>query len=263
LKTTLDPSLASGLDAPITAEEVNAAISAMPKGRVPGPDGITSKFFQVIFDLVTPLLVDVFNDAWNAGTLPPDFLLGDIVLLAKKGDPADLNNKRPIMLLNLKYKLFAKVWQRRLTPIAQQLIQWNQSAFLHTCSIHHTILFCSEALHSPRFELMLKAITRGTQSQLLVNVIRGPPFDLNQSVRQGCPLSRIIFNFAMHSLSCAITAEQASGKLRGLALPDSVEYLQSSYSDDTHLILAADTLNVLAAKTLMDTSSAATGLTIN
>jgi hypothetical protein len=120
---TLDPALAAELNAPISAEEVSSAINAMPRGRVPGPDGIPSKFFQVFSDLTVPLLVAVFNDAWDAGVLPPDFLLGDIVLLPKKGDPAELNNKRPITLLNSKYKLFAKVWQKRLTPIAQQLIQ--------------------------------------------------------------------------------------------------------------------------------------------
>jgi hypothetical protein len=76
---------------------------------------------------------------------------------------------------------------------------------------------------SPRFQLMLQAITYGTQSQLLVNGVRGQPFDLNQSVRQGCPLSPILFAFAMHTLSCAILAEQNAGKLRGLALPDSIE----------------------------------------
>jgi hypothetical protein len=39
--------------------------------------------------------------------------------------------------------------------------------------------------------------------------------------------------------------------------------LQSSYSDDTHLILAADTPNLKAARRLMDKFSAASGLNIN
>jgi hypothetical protein len=39
----------------------------------------------------------------------------------------------------------------------------------------------------PRFQLMLQAITYGTQSKLLINGSRGAPFNLNQSVRQGCP----------------------------------------------------------------------------
>jgi hypothetical protein len=106
----LDPVLAQALDAPITGKEVLQATLSMPKGRVPGPDGIPCKFFQVLADLVIPLLVTVFNEAWEKGQFPPDFLLGHIVLLPKKADALELNNKRPITLLNSKYKLFAKVW---------------------------------------------------------------------------------------------------------------------------------------------------------
>ena len=58
-------------------------------------------------------------------------------------------------------------------------------------------------------------------------------------------------------------AEQNAGNIRGLSLPDSVEYLVSSYSDDTHLVLSAETSNLQAAKHLMDAFSAASGLTIN
>jgi hypothetical protein len=119
------------------------------------PDGIPSEFYQIFAALVVPLLVKVFNKAWELGELPQVFFCGDIVLLPKKGDAAELNNKRPITLLNTKYKLFAKVWQRRLTPIAQQLITWNQSAFLPACSIHHTVLFCLETLHYTRSNSIL------------------------------------------------------------------------------------------------------------
>jgi hypothetical protein len=91
-------------------------------------------------------LTSTYNLAWQRGYFPEDFLLGDIVLLPKKGSPLPFANKRPITLLNSKYKIFAKVWQLRLTLVAQVIIEWNQSAFLPSPSIHHSVLLCAEVL---------------------------------------------------------------------------------------------------------------------
>lgn len=44
------------------------------------------------------------------GALPWEFLVGDIVLLPKKGNKEHIEKKRPITLLNIVYKIFAKVW---------------------------------------------------------------------------------------------------------------------------------------------------------
>jgi hypothetical protein len=103
--------------------------------------------------------------------------------------------------------------------VAQHLILWNQSAFIPTLSIHHAVLFCLEILHqgrvsstpvvflqvdfckaydkvkwgflrdffagvgfSARFQLLLKAITQGSQSQVLINGSRGSPFAITQYV---------------------------------------------------------------------------------
>jgi hypothetical protein len=70
-----------------------------------------------------------------------------IVLLPKKSNSLQLVNKRPITLLTSKYNIFAKIRQLRLTAAAQAVLSWNLTAFLPSRSIHHSVLFCPEALH--------------------------------------------------------------------------------------------------------------------
>jgi hypothetical protein len=135
------------IDLPITQTEVKFAIKGMPQAGTPGPDGIPSEFYSIFSNLAVPLLTKGFKKAWTIGHLPSDFLRGDTVLLPKKGDNSLLVNKRPITLLNCKYKVYATLWHVRLTDIAQDIIDWNQTAFLPTRSIHHSVFLCSEVLH--------------------------------------------------------------------------------------------------------------------
>jgi hypothetical protein len=120
--------------------------------------------------------------------------------------------------------------------------------------------------YSTHFVKVLKTLTVGSQLQLLINGKCGPLFDITQSVRQGCPLSTLLFIFIIHCLSRCTSGEQLAGNIRGDHLPGTdVEHIQASYADDTHLVLAADTSNshLFAAKEIFRRFSSATGLTLN
>ncbi len=41
----------------LTLKEIRDAISAMPKGKTPGCDGIPTKFFQEFIDEISPTLL--------------------------------------------------------------------------------------------------------------------------------------------------------------------------------------------------------------
>lgn len=75
------------LEAAISQAEITLAMQQMPKGRAPGPDDLLVEFYMIFHDLVIHLLLDIYNIAWDEGVLPDDFLLGDIVLLPKEGNP--------------------------------------------------------------------------------------------------------------------------------------------------------------------------------
>lgn len=53
-----------------------------------------------------------------------------------------------------------------------------------------------------------QAITMGATSQMLINGTRGKPFPITRSIRQGCPLSPILFLFIVEALSIVTTKAQ-------------------------------------------------------
>lgn len=144
-----------------------------------------------------------------------------------------LMNKRPIRLLNTVYKLGAKVMQRRLTPILQRMIPPQQFTLLLGSNIHHSLILLGEMLQqaastgeeyvllkmdvikafdrlnwSYPFAILDKSGMSGTltkfvwagfveaASTVLLNGRLTKRIPLNRSVRQGCPLSPLLFILA-------------------------------------------------------------------
>lgn len=85
-----------------------------------------------------PLLLKLNNEGIGNGCFVAGLRSGMIVLLPKTNDQRHLLNRRPITLLNVAYKIAAKVFQMRLSPILQQVISPEQLAFLPGRNIQHT-----------------------------------------------------------------------------------------------------------------------------
>jgi hypothetical protein len=79
-------------------------------------------------------------------TLLPRVTEGFIVLLHKGSTDATFNNWRPITLLNVSYKLYAKVLQMRLQPVLMELISPDQFAFLPMRYILDNIFLTQEII---------------------------------------------------------------------------------------------------------------------
>ena len=73
------------LDAAITAEEIKEVIRKLRAGKSPGPDGLTAEFYKCFMDELTPLLLQMYNEAFERGVLPPTLSQALISLILKKG----------------------------------------------------------------------------------------------------------------------------------------------------------------------------------
>ena len=102
----------------------------MCPGKSPGPDGIVLEFYKVYWNLLGAKFTGMINVSIGEGRLPPGVTQRMIVLLYKGGDQQALTNWRPITLLNLGYKIYAKALQLRLQPVLMDVISPNQSTFL-------------------------------------------------------------------------------------------------------------------------------------
>ncbi|XP_071680494.1 uncharacterized protein [Lolium perenne] len=152
----------SALEGRFTEEEVREAIRAMPPNKSPGPDGFTSDFYRHCWPIIKVDVIAAMHALW----LGRDQFFGDlngalITLLPKKDGAVDLQDFRPISLVHSFARLFTKVLARRLAPRMADLVDENQTAFIHGRCIQDNFLLVKESarlLHRKRIPSLLLKI---------------------------------------------------------------------------------------------------------
>lgn len=132
--------------APISTEELDKAIEGMASAHAPDPDDVLPKFFKKFWSIIKLDYLGMIQESIRKGSLPLGVSKGFILLLYKSKERIKLTNSRPITLLIVVYKLFAKVLQIRLQSIFMDLISFDQSAFLPMRFILDNILLIHETL---------------------------------------------------------------------------------------------------------------------
>ena len=84
------------------------------------------EFYVKFWDVLGPGLVTVLNSCFDAGLLSSSQCRGVISLSFKKGDRLDSRNWRPISLLNVDYKLAARVLAGRLLKVIHLAVADDQ-----------------------------------------------------------------------------------------------------------------------------------------
>ena len=102
----------------------------MEHNKAPGPDDFPAEFYQNFWDVIKTDLMELFN-FFHAGQLDLSRLnFGEIVLLPKTKEAEQIQQFRPICLLNVSFKIFTKVATNRLNAVADHVIQPSQTAFM-------------------------------------------------------------------------------------------------------------------------------------
>ncbi|CAH2276980.1 Hypothetical predicted protein [Pelobates cultripes] len=257
----------------ITIEEVTESIQQQNKCKSPGPDGLTAEFYQQFCDLLAPHLTEVFNESLAQGLLPPSMRTSALILLSKPNvlDTADVGNWRPISLLNVDRKVLAKILMKRVQGLARRVLSTSQYCSIEGRTVFDAVFEVREALEKCRdgergiyllaldqskafdrvdhrylwsvlrkyglpgkFVNWIITLYRGAESFALVNGWRGRTFRIRSGVRQGCPLSPLLYVFAVDPFIRRVEA----GTLQGVARAPERPLRVVAYADDISIVVS-------------------------
>ena len=260
----------------LSLEEVQIALSGMARGKSPGSDGLPAEFYITFWDVLGADLVEVLNTCFDSGSLTLSQKEALISLIFKKGDKLEHNNWRPISLLNVDYKLCARALAGRLLKVLHHGILQDQTcgvkgrfigenvAFLRDISIVAKQLNLPAAILSldqekvfdrvdwgfllstlrhmgfgESFIKWVKLLYTDIRSAVLIDGYTSNWFKPSRGVRQGCPLSPLLYVISIEVLAANIRAHPRITGIRLPNLPSSLPVV-SLYADDTSIVVSSD-----------------------
>ena len=273
------------------------ALNGFQNDKTPGDDGFTKEFYEAFFDILGNALLESFNTGFKNGQLSVSQKRGIISLIPKdENNLSTLSNWRPITLLNVDYKILAKVIAKRIESVLPKLIHPDQTGFIKGRYIGQNVRLPEDILEYTDIKKMLgillfidfekafdtiewsfiqKVLKRFNFGQVIrrwISVLYSDVesavlnggystnyFKIARGVRQGCPLSPLLF-----VLSVEVMAQKVRqfSKCRGIKLPQSVEAKISQFADDTTLI-CSDIKALKESMNVINNFSAVSGLKLN
>lgn len=101
----------------LTMEEIKEVIKLFQRNKTPGDDGFSVEFYEAFLDLLGGNLLQCYNEAFYENQLSITQRRGIISLIPKSDENLnEITCWRPITLLNVDYKILAKIIARRIEP---------------------------------------------------------------------------------------------------------------------------------------------------
>ena len=290
---TLDENEAKSCEGPVTLEEANEAIKLMKNGSSPGSDGITIEFIKHFWDNIKDLVIRSYGESFQNDKLSYSQRQGIIILIHKGKELSrdQLNNWRPITLLNTDYKILAKILTLRLTKVITKLINADQVGYLKNRNISTIIrtiddtidylnntnksgyllaLDYQKAFDSISKDFLLESFNIfgfGEEFRKWIGILNNDvhscinhggwlsqSFPMMCGIRQGCPFSPLAFILAVELLAIKIRNSQ----IKGTELPTNNQEIKNlkikQLADDTTLFLRDKEDMVVAANIIQDFS---------
>ncbi|WVZ57552.1 LOW QUALITY PROTEIN: hypothetical protein U9M48_007924, partial [Paspalum notatum var. saurae] len=214
-----------------------------------------------------------------------------IILIPKVHTATKVSDYRPISLLNYSIKLITKLLANRLHKVIQTLIHKNQYGFIQSRTIQDCLAWAFEYLHichhskkeivilkldfektfdkvkhQATLEIMkvrsfglkwlhwMQLIMNSGTSSVLLNGIPGKTFHCRRRVRQGDPLSPLLFVLVADLLQTVLNRAKDLGLLTlPIPLNHTLDFPILQYADDTLIVMEGDARQLFILKALLNT----------
>jgi exonuclease III len=283
------------LDMPITQEELKAAVHKGNTNKSPGRDGIALEFFTALWDTMGEVMTDMFNQILRDRTLTERQKQGVIVCIPKQPNPKTPEDYRPLTLLNVDYKILARVITARVQPFLSDILHPSQhcgtsknTIFDALATVRDAIAY-AETMQTPLCVVTLdfkQAFDRISHTYLMavmrnydfdegfiecismmydnatsvvqINGHLSQPIPIQSGVRQGCPLSMLLFALCINPLLCYLDDHLTGIRVQRSQRKTTVV----AYADDV-TILVASQADVATIREAINCYEKATGATLN
>ena len=217
---------------PFSEDEVRQVLKGLGAASAPGPDGIK---VPMLVGWGVNVIRPIVNSFLWTGRIPDQLRVNRTTLIPKKAEPVSLNDYRPITIGQLLNRLYAKLLNRRL--MSRVSLNPRQKAFMPVDGCSEHVFVISEAIEQCRkqrkelnlvfldlakaFDMVshssiIRALCRFGVGQRMAKIVtdlytnvtttirgkQGPTGQIRMArgVKQGCPLSPLLFNMVMDEL---------------------------------------------------------------
>jgi exonuclease III len=285
------------LTKPITEEELWKVIQSCADNKSPGTDGLNNNFYKAMWPHIKKYLINSIQTTLERGDLSISQKQGIVSLIPKPNkDTRKLKNWRPITLLNQDYKYLAKCLANRCKGILPDIINPDQTGFVPGRLIGTNIIKAQNILNHMKEEQKdgimmcvdfekafdtiewsyittslkkfnfppiliewIKTLYNNISTCIINNGHASTFFNPTRGVRQGCPLSPVLFVIAVELMATTIRENK---EIQGIQIGNK-EIKLSQFADDTTLYLKPTQKCITEAFHTIDSFSKVTGLRTN
>ena len=297
INKTLSEEQKQKLESEISLADLEEALRETQNEKTAGYDGLPYEFYKTFWNIIKNDFLEVTkNSLYTSKELTLSQTKSILILIYKNKEKKLLINWRPISLLCCDYKILSKALANKLKQVLATILSNTQTANVPNRTIFNNLFLVRDIIEycnkkkvkayilsidqekafdklnrkflikilqkmnfGPKFIESIEALYKNNKGHVLINGFVSITFNIDRGVRQGCPISAMLYDIYIETLALAFKSDP---EIHGIPIPGGKTHVISQYADDTDLLLSQKTKLYNVFK-ILNMFQRATGSTIN